>query len=235
MHSLRQILLGCGFTAALLVSATAATATPAAGWLENYYRQPDPAGLAPAMFELSRTGYLDDAENVPRTLGFLAAVFAQHPERVDGWLAFSRDLPVAHQRLFAAAAWASGHPQGATALRQQAARASAETRADITALASSAPALEGAVTSRAALELQWGRFLATGDRAPVQSILAALGSDDRATLGQDVRWSLARNAVAHERVLAICREELARAPKEVRESLGLVIRDAEARVQPPRS
>ncbi|HLP26739.1 MAG TPA: hypothetical protein VK477_13745 [Acidobacteriota bacterium] len=229
MRTLRQLLLGSTLLAALFASATAGAASSAETWLNHYYQNPNPDGLKSAVFQLSRDGFLDDDANVPLTIGFLSSVFAQNPARVDEWLAFGRDLPAAHQRIVIAAAWASGNPSGVAEFRRIAARSAAD-RDNLNALLAATPDLATApVLSPSSLNAKWGSFLATGDRAPVQAILAALGNDDRSQFGQDVRWSLARNAAAHDRVLAICKDELVRQPNELRESLKAVIHQVENR------
>ena len=231
-------LLPCsGLVAGLLAFASgahAATQPSAEAWLAHYYQQPAPDRVAPAIFELSRSGYFEQPGHVSLAIGFLASIFAQHPERVNEWMSVSRVLPVAHQRLLASALWYSGHPRGATELRALARSAAPEVRRELDAmLRSAAPSLAQAdVRSEQSLNLQWGAFLATGEQAPVRHILAALGSTDNSQLSQNVRWSLAQNAAQHERVLAICRDELARQPNAVRETLRAVINETEARHAP---
>lgn len=220
-------------TAALLLLASTASAASSTGqsWLENYYQQPAPDRFESAVFELSRTGYFDEQGRVPLAIGFLASVFAQHPDRAEAWMSVSRVLPVAHQRILASALWYSNHDKGAAHLRSLARHASTPLRQEIEAMiARGQPDLRAAeVLSPESLSLQWGVFLATGETEPVRNILAALGSSGNDQLAQDVRWSLARNAAQHERVLAICRDELNRQPNAVRETLRAVIADTERR------
>lgn len=217
---------------ALLISfATAASAlasspsSPAEQWLNNYYQHPAPERFTSAMLELSKNGYFEEAGHVPLAIGFVATVFAQNPDKVQSWLGVGRVLPVAHQRILISALWYSGNPKGADYLRVYSRDCEPDLRASIDELLNSAPSISNAaVQSVASMNLQWGAFLATGDTAPVRSILAALGSSN---LDQDVKWSLAQNAAQHERVLAICRDELSRQPNAVQATLRAVINDAE--------
>ncbi len=231
MSSLR-LLIVTGLAAVSFVSAHAGSS--AQSWLENYYQQPAPERFTSAVFELSRSGYFEEPGRVPLAIGFLASVFAQHPDRADEWMSVSRVLPVSHQRILASALWYSGSEKGATHLRALARNASAPVRAEVESLlASHRPDLRDAeVLSAQSLNLQWGVFLATGEQQPVRNILAALGTSTNDQLAQDVRWSLAQNAAQHQRVLAICREELSRQPNAVRETLRAVIHDTETRRQP---
>lgn len=196
-------------------------------WLNNYYQQPAPERFTSAMIELSKEGYFEEAGHVPLAIGFVATLFAQNPDKVPFWLGVGRVLPVAHQRILVSALWYSGNPKGAEYLRAYSRDCEPDLRASIDALLSSVPSIPNApVQSVASMNLQWGAFLATGDTAPVRSILAALGSSN---LDQDVKWSLAQNAARHERVLSICRDELSRQPNAVQETLRAVINDAETK------
>jgi hypothetical protein len=230
-----RFLRSAGAAALLLAFATGARAeqSSAEEWLNNYYQHPTPDRFTSAVMELSRSGYLDESNHVPLAIGFIASVFAQNPDRVGSWMAMSRALPAAHQRILASALWYSGNAKGPAYLRTLARDAQPELRREIEALAATTPDLRTVdVRSAQSLNLQWGAFLASGDSTPVRNILAALGSQNNSQLNQDVRWSLAQNAAQHQRVLAICRDELSRQPNEVRETLRAVINDTEARRQP---
>ncbi len=233
MSSYRKI-LSTGLVAVLLALSTGARATPAAEqWLNDYYKKPAPEQFAPAILELSESGYFDQKGHVPLAIGFIASVFAQNPDRVNEWMDASRSLPIAHQRLLVSALWYSGNPKGADYLRAFARDCSPSLRQQILAQLDAKPSLSSTeVLSASSLNLQWGVFLATGETTPVRNILAALGTNDNAQLTQDVRWSLAQNAAQHQRVLAICRDELSRQPNAVRETLRAVINDTESKRQP---
>jgi hypothetical protein len=235
MNSL-SILRRSGIAALLLVLATRARAeqpSEAEAWLNNYYQNPAPERLPSAILELSNSGYFEVPGHVPLAIGFIASVFAQNPDRVEDWMGVSRALPVAHQRILASALWYSGNAKGPAYLRRLSRNADPEVRHEVEALAATTPDLRAVdVRSAQSLNLQWGAFLASGDKTPVRNILAALGSQSNSKLSQEVRWSLAQNAAQHQRVLAICRDELSRQPNEVRETLRAVINDTEARRQP---
>lgn len=225
-----------GVLAVLLAFASgahAATTSSAEAWLNDYYQQPAPDRFASSVVELSRSGYFEQPGHVPLAIGFLGAIFAQHPDRVDEWMGVNRVLPVAHQRIVASALWYSGNPKGKSYLEALARSSSSALRRDIETLVANKADLNSAeVRSVSSLNLQWGVFLATGEKTAVRNILAALGTNDNAQLTQDVRWSLAQNAAQHQRVLAICRDELSRQPNAVRETLRAVINDTESKHQP---
>ncbi|MDB6165421.1 MAG: hypothetical protein JWQ83_561, partial [Lacunisphaera sp.] len=112
MKNSRLILLG--ISAALVLSfAGPVSAAPARDWpqwLAHYNQSPQPDQVVPAVFALSRSGYFEEAGQPATAIGFLSAVFAQNPGKVDDWMAAFRDLPVAHQRLVASALWYSRVP-----------------------------------------------------------------------------------------------------------------------------
>lgn len=230
MNSFQKI-LSCGVCAAVLTLASglqAASSTSAEKWLNDYYKHPAPDQFASSILELSDSGYFEQQGNVPLAIGFIASVFAQNPQRVDEWMDLTRNLPEAHQRILVSALWYSGSEKGAAYLRRFARDTNPALRQELMAKLAQKPSLrEAEVRSASSLNLQWGVFLATGEKAPVQSILAALATNDNARLSQDVRWSLAQNATQHQRVLAICRDELSRQPNAVRETLRAVINDSE--------
>lgn len=240
MNMLRLSNWRSGLSAATLLLAfvipSFAATSSADQWLHNYYQKPAPERFSSAVLQLSQNGFFDQEGHVPLAIGFIATVFAQNPDKVESWLALNRDLPVAHQRILIAALWYSGNAKGSEYLRSYSRECDPALRSSIETMMNSQPSLkDAAVLSKSSLNLQWGVFLANGDGAPVHSILAALGNDNAGTLGRDVRWSLAQNAVQHERVLEICRNELSRQPNAVRETLRAVILDAETKHTPASS
>jgi hypothetical protein len=203
---------------ALASSAALRAEVSAQAWLESYYLNPQPAELPRAVERLSRDGYLARGENVAVAIGFLGAVFAQHPARVDGWLQSLSHLPARDQRLLAAAVWQSGHPIGNTILRTHA--ANSPVRAEVERLASLPPQViaETSVQSPSSMRLRWGAFLATGHERHIVAILDGFGLENP-RLHSAARMALAQNAATHPRVLEICRTQIDRQPEEIRGEL----------------
>jgi hypothetical protein len=226
MKNPKTLLCGLGLVLAL------AAATPAmaksnsswSGWIENYYLNPEADRVVPAVYALSREGYFEQAGQPATAIGFLSAIFAQNPDKAAQWVSEFRDLPVAHQRLVAAALWYSGLPDGVTHMRNLARGSSPAVRAEVEGLiAWEQPSLSKTpVQSASSLNLQWGAFLASGNSQHIVSVLAALGSEDRA-VGSTVRVALAEKALAHPRVYEICQNEIARQPAGVREQMSTAL------------
>lgn len=220
----RSLITGLGLALVLTVSAFAKPTQDWAGWVENYYLNPDTEKVVPAVYALSRSGHFEQAGQPAAAIGFLGAVFAKNPDKVADWVHAFRDLPVAHQRIVAAALWYSGLPQGADHLRALARNSRPEIRAEVESLTQWAqPSLQDSpVLSASSLNLQWGAFLGSGDAKHVTNVLAALGSSD-VSLGSTARLALADKALAHPRVYEICQAEIARQPAGVREELSTAL------------
>jgi hypothetical protein len=232
MKNSKLTLVGMG--AALVLSfagpATAAPARDWSQWLAHYYQHPQADQVVPAVFALSRGGYFEQAGQPATAIGFLSAVFAQNPDKVDDWMAAFRDLPVAHQRLVASALWYSGLPDSGEQLRALARRSNPELRNEIDQLLAqgAAPVRETPVLSESSLNLQWGAFLATGESQHIVNALAALGSGDSG-LSAAARFALAEKAATHARVYEICQTQLAEQPANVREQMRAAL--AEVKTQ----
>jgi hypothetical protein len=222
MKNSKMTILGMSLALVLAqaVPAVAAANRDWAQWVSHYYEAPQPDLVVPAVFALSREGYFEQAGQPATAIGFLSTVFAQNPDKVAGWMRSFRDLPVAHQRLAAAALWYSGLPGSDRELRMLARQSSPELRAEINQLLAqgAVPVRETPVLSESSLNLQWGAFTASGEQQHIVNTLAALGSSESG-LTSAVRTSLAQKAAGHQRVYEICQAQLASQPAGVRDQL----------------
>ncbi len=219
MKTLRLVLVA---SLALTSSLAARAQISARAWLETYYLNPQPAALPAAIKGLTRDGYFDEAGHVALGIGFISTVFAQNPDHVDAWLTELNGLPLPEQRLIACALWQAGHPLGSDALEHLS--EFSRNRAEVQRLAStpSLPVDDTPVLSSSSMNFRWGAFLATGDARHVVAILDAIGENH---LDPAARTALAQNAVAHPRVLEICRAELVRAPNAVPSELRAALQE----------
>jgi hypothetical protein len=219
--------------AALVVASSLAARAEvsAQAWLESYYLNPQPDQLGTAVRSLSRQGYFEKPGHTAIAIGFLSTVFAQHPQRVDGWLAEFNGLPLQHHRLIASALWQAGHPMGSQLLRTLSERTSVAAEVQQLANRPSVSVTDTPVLSPSSMNLQWGAFLATGNERHVIAILDGIGAD-RPALSTAARYALAQNAVAHSRVMEICQAQLSKQPNEVQSVLRAVLNDAAAAGKP---
>jgi hypothetical protein len=210
---------------ALASSVAAQAGISARGWLESYYLNPQPAELPGVVATLSREGYFEQPGHTAIAIGFLGTVFAQHPDRVDGWLRELGGLPENHQRLLAAALWQAGSPRGTELLAKLSDDSAVRLQVLQLARKGSEPVADTPVLSASSMNLQWGAFLATGNEKYVLNVLGAIGTG-QAGLDTATRISLARHAASHPRVLDICRAQLDRQPSDVREVLRAAVNAA---------
>jgi len=234
MKTLKSLLVAGALLAALQSSATAQVVavsgnSRAEQWLARYYQNPRPDDLLVAVHELSREGYFERADQPATAIGFFATVFAQNPQDINLWLRETADLPEAHRRIIAAAAWQAGSPRGATVLREMAANSSHNVQVQIADLLQRGPSpvAETPVRSESSMNLQWGAFLASGDERHIVAVLAALGSGET-QLTTAARYSLAQNAAEHRRVFDICRSQLDKQPAAVRSEIRAALNEADA-------
>lgn len=199
-------------------------------WVSNYYQNPRPDDLLPAVYSLSRNGYFESLGQPAIAIGFFTTVFAQNPQRVNQWLSQTEGLPEQHRRVLAVAAWKSGSFTGARLVRDMSAQMDAGLRQEIRELlvTGSAPVATTPVLSSSSMNLQWGAFLASGDERHIVNVLTALGSAQPG-LATSARFALAQNAVAHPRVLAICRAQLDKQPESVRSEIRAALNAAAAK------
>jgi hypothetical protein len=193
-------------------------------WFDSYYQNPRPQDFLMAVHSLSASGRLDDASQVPTAIGFFATVFATHPQKVDTWLARTRNLPEAHRRILAAAAWKAGHTAGARLLREMASAGDEALRQEIVELTRGLPSTvaDTPVLSASSLNLQWGAYLVSGQEQHILAIVGALGSQEPG-LSKSAVLTLARNAAAHPQVLAICQAAMERQPAAIRDMISTAL------------
>jgi hypothetical protein len=222
MKTLKTLIVASTLLVASIPS-FAVEATPASRaerWITHYYQNPRPDDLVVSVHQLSARGYFELAGNTATAIGFFAEVFSANPQRVPQWLKQTSDLPDAHRRNLAAAAWQAGHPRGLALMRELSANDDAAVRIQVADLLRRGPQPVAAtpVQSESSLRLQWGAFLATGDDRHVVSMLQALGTNER-DLTLAARFAIAETAAAHPRVLQICRDQLNRQPESVRSEI----------------
>ena len=212
-----------------LSAVDAGSAKPAWQWVANYYQNPRPDDLLPAIHSLSRSGYFESVGQPAIAIGFFTTVFAQNPQQVNFWLAQTASLPEAHRRILAAAAWKSGSATGARLLREMSQGQEPALREELRQLVlnGSEPVGNTPVLSASSMNLQWGAFLASGDERYIVNVLTALGSGQPG-LATSARFALAQNAVNHPRVLEICRAQLDKQPESVRSELKAALNAAAA-------
>jgi len=202
-------------------------------WITFYYQHPEPQRIVDAVLSASRLGLLRGKTTAPPMFGFLAGWFSENNDATDTVFEKLVDLPSEDLAALIAGLWYSEAPASMTVLAKYAPRMPSQRKLIADRLAARSHGIAGIALEEGAwvLDALWGNFSATGKEAPVVRIMAALPwstlkqSDRRRLPGEAARWSLTSNAVQHPRVLAICREQISRQPKDV----ATVVMDAAAK------
>jgi hypothetical protein len=197
----------------------------------HYYENPEPKRIPEAVKYMSQSGVLDIENAFSPTFGFLSGVFRRNPERVTPWLRDIGTLSDKHFSVVVFGLWYADLP---------------DSKARVVAVLAKHPKLksEFAFINQGApmtieqipleqgpwvLDALWGKFMATGESAPVERIISTLpwidvkGDLNRLMVGGAARWSLTSNAIEHTRVLEICENSLKTQEESVAERLVKVI------------
>ncbi|MDR2128519.1 MAG: hypothetical protein LBP52_05585 [Burkholderiaceae bacterium] len=212
-----------------------------ARWMTFYYKKPEPDRLPEAMQYISRS-FPDKKNMVAPMMGFLSGVFRANPEKVDAWSSALADLKETYLAAIVLGLWYSGLPDAKPKVmilldRHPGLKQGFEPfRQGNPLTVEQIPLEQGPWV----LDALWGKFMATGERAPVERIMTALpwidirGDTDRLGIGGAANWSLASNAVQHERVLAFCEQARKTQSPEVASKLDKVIAQAKQELQQQR-
>lgn len=208
-------------------------------WLTFYYEKPEPNRIPDAVKYMSQSGVLDNNNTISPVFGFLSGVFRSHPKQIDPWLKELQNLKEKHLGVVILGLWYSGLPDSKS-------RVSAfldkhpKLKPDFSFINQGSPMTVEQIPLEQGpwvLDALWGKFMATGENAPVERIITALpwldvkGDTTRLLVGGSARWSLTSNAVQHKRVLEICEETAKIQNGEVVVKLGDVIKNVKKELQ----
>ena len=214
-------------------------------WITYQYLSNDPE-RAPEMIEsfIAAGGHtVDPNANALGVIGvFLGRLGAAHPGVLDAWTDEATGLSTESRLVFGYAVWDADPANAGPRLERI---ASAMDEADAPALleliGQQSPDLATlAPDSPGVLDFWWAAFMATGDTAWVDRVLAiipppgmsfeesGLSDPARMEVAKQATWSLTSNAAQHPRVLAHLKQRLAEVGSEW-PTVELLIRNAEAR------
>jgi tetratricopeptide (TPR) repeat protein len=198
-----------------------------------YYMKPQPDRFPSLLAGLQKDGAL--ALGHMTAAGFLAQVFHDNPDRLNGWVPAIWKLGDAARAYVWLSLWFSGTPQAKAILEDVAHKENGAAADSVTKLLKvpSRPLLELPIDSGSSLDLLWGAFFATGRPEYVAKIIGCLpwSLQDpkvdklKVAIGRAAEWSLRTNAGRDPRVLEICKTELARSDGDTRTVLVRVIRE----------
>ena len=189
-------------------------------YLTFYYQRPDPARI-PELIDFCGKAVGEKPSALGGAMGFLAGIFHHNPQHLQQWRKEVNFKDSATRKVFLLGLW---HADSREAKRQ--ANIFLLQHPDLKFLVKGRkmqPFIGVPIDHPMVLDALWGDFMATGEAAPVERIIAVLpwawqydpGNnpqdtqryrqlDFRFMIGGAAQWSLASNARQHPRVLAIC-------------------------------
>lgn len=205
--------------------------------LVRYYTAPDPSLLPGLIAGLSAAGLLEQQTGAQVMTGFIAGLaegpIAETRRLLEGLPALNRD----EQEAILLGVWLSGRPEAAELLADLEPMFPEATGflADLSRSEPRSAAAIGTEEGAFAVDLHWGRFMATGDPASLERIVEALDwgeappEDPRRQAAEAAAVSLETYAILDDRVLATCRRHAGRHGPHATEVLAALIAAAEAR------
>lgn len=198
-------------------------------WMMFYYKKPLPDDFPCWLKSASAEGMLKDEKRQFPFLGFAATVFAANPDKIPKWMGTIDALPKHDRKTVLIALWLSGTKASRDAIsvksRKKLLRGrnyfNFQTRRE-------PPSLDEInVCYGRFLDIQWGRFLASGSEKPIKNVISILelaqfiGSRQKYTkpkgekekqavlkeaIFRSAIWSLRSNCQMHPEVLTICEQ-----------------------------
>ncbi len=203
-------------------------------WITYYYKSPEPNKVPEAYEFMSKKGWFDKKNSVSPLFGFLSGAIQSNPHLAKGWVERLEKLPTKHQNILVLGVWYSDI-NGSKELVYKLLEKNEELKQAFSYLYEGSPLPVEEIPLEQGpwvLDALWGKFMATGDTAPVVRIISALpwvdvkGDTNRLLVGGSARWSLTSNAEQHKRVLKICEEQIKIQPENVVVKLKEVIDSA---------
>ena len=208
-------------------------------WLTFYYLNPEPNRVPDAIKYMSKSGVLDNDNAISPIFGFLSGTFRNNPDKVASWISQLSSLKESSLGVVVLGLWYAALPESqktAYALLEK----HPKLKPNFEYLYKGAPITVEQIPLEQGpwvLDVMWGKFMATGDSAPVERIISTLpwidvkGDINRLMVGGAAGWSLTSNAGQHKRVLEICEAAEKTQSAEVAAKLGEVIKNAKKEIQ----
>jgi hypothetical protein len=198
-------------------------------WMIFYYQNPEPNKLPEKLAALSETGLLNDEKRQFFFLGFASSVFHDNPDKIKIWVPEIDNLPQVHKKIIFLALWLSNTKEAKDLfLTQKYKEAIAGENYFNFETDKTPPSLDYIDRMYGGcLDIQWGRFLATGKKEYIHLIIGTLGQGDSwgasqkysKPLSEDQKkeiikeayfksalWSLQSNCKTHPLVKKYCSE-----------------------------
>lgn len=198
-------------------------------WMVFYYQKPVSEEFPGKLAAFSKAGLLNDEKKQFPFLGFASTVFRDNAARLNAWLPTIDALPEDHRKVVLLSLWLSGSRESNELFRRGKYKNSISGQNYFNFETNESPPDLNIIDPiyGGFLDIQWGRFLASGKKEPVRLIVSALqfgeywGAEQKYTkpLTEDQKreiikeahfkaalWSLRSNAETHPLVKKYCSE-----------------------------
>jgi hypothetical protein len=210
------------------------------GWIYRYRETPEPQRLPKALKTLSQSGAFKDPESAGVFVGFIAGVLGSNPANAEELIVQALPLPAADQWVMVRAIAYSGLPNWKEVLTRAAPHLADRKVMIEKYLAGKLRTLDGTALDADAsmLDTLWGVYFATGKYPPIARLVAVLpwskdgDSEEKLTVGNMAKYTLAANATRDMRLLAMLRSTIPVQPKKVKPILTEVVEAAETATAP---
>lgn len=183
-------------------------------WLTYYYKNPEPERIPEALKYMTQSGVLDSEKTRVPVMGFLSGVFRDNPDRLAQWVDMAEQLGDKHLGVIVLALWYSKLPEaqrlmfGLLDKHAQLKATAGFLYQGVPVLVEDIPLEHGAWV----IDALWGKFVATGESAPIERLITALNwldARDKPPLRMialSARMTLLVHAAKHNRIFEILQE-----------------------------
>lgn len=203
-------------------------------WMTFYYQNPNPDITPIAIAHLSREGALKDEASEEQITIFLSFIFRNNPEKIEEWTSkiFQDLTSIEDKQVILTALWLSNTREVQEYLAHLSNHGNSELQEFIKEISGKTPPVieEIPIDNPSVLDDLWAAFMATGEEKYVIRVISALQKhkngdeeEDNKIIKDAVLWSLQSNINAHDKVKAICKNQLTKQPEEVATKLKKIV------------
>ncbi len=196
-------------------------------WSENYYLSPEPDRVPEAIAYLrSRHIMSVDNRHARGLIGLFAAIFHDHPQKIELWLADVGKYSPDEQKMLLQSAWLSDTAEGRAVLAAQGPERLSRLFGQDVAKVAPPSFANLSIDDPTNVDILWGHFYGTGDGADVRRIIAATKNIGQPTyikdkvnlpgkISSDAVKNLTKNSINQPKVFAVVRAEATAHPNNI--------------------
>lgn len=145
-------------------------------WMVFYYQNPEPSKFTEKLAAFSEAGILSEEKRQFPFLGFASSVFHDNPAKIKMWIREIDHLPKEHKKIILLALWLSNTQEAKDFSKNQIYLEAIEGKNYFNFETDKTPPNLDLIDRMYGgfLDIQWGRFLATGNKDYVRQIIGTL-------------------------------------------------------------